>query len=254
MKCNKCLEDKEIIYFYKKCNEKYRQPCKKCQYIKEKEKNGPKLETTQKKCTECSVIKSIDDFSSSGKKNKNNKNIKRSKCKDCLNKKLKELRTTSDFKRHEKEYRLRPEIKKNINNNTKKFRTNNEHERVAAILRSENSIIMNSIKNNNYKHARCFKLFGCSIEQLKLWFEFRFDDFMSWENYGIYWNVDHVKPLCSFTLSDKPQYLRCSNWINVQPLKIEENGQKFNKQDFNTKITHLLKLKIFMYSKNIKYD
>jgi 5-methylcytosine-specific restriction endonuclease McrA len=61
---------------------------------------------------------------------------------------------------------------------------------------------------------------GCSIKDFKLYLEKQFSKNMSWENYGEYWEVDHIKPLSkggSF------------HYTNTQPLTVTENRSKSNK-------------------------
>ena len=61
---------------------------------------------------------------------------------------------------------------------------------------------------------------GCSIEEFKLHLEKQFDKNMSWENYGIYWEIDHIQPLSkggSF------------HYTNTQPMHFSENRSKGNR-------------------------
>ncbi len=70
---------------------------------------------------------------------------------------------------------------------------------------------------------------GCSGEYLKQHLEIRFDSYMNWDNYGVYWEVDHIRPLSKFTSIDD-LYARC-HFTNLQPLKIEENRAKSDKEN-----------------------
>lgn len=49
---------------------------------------------------------------------------------------------------------------------------------------------------------------------------------MSWENYGIVWNIDHIIPLCAFDLTDRFQFCAACYYENLQPLCVEDNFQK----------------------------
>ena len=49
---------------------------------------------------------------------------------------------------------------------------------------------------------------------------------MTRENYGEVWEVDHIRPICSFDLSDPEQVKACFHHSNLQPLFIEENRSK----------------------------
>ena len=54
---------------------------------------------------------------------------------------------------------------------------------------------------------------------------------MTFENYGSYWQIDHVQPLSAFNLLDENELLKAMNWKNLRPLKIKDNQTKFNKVD-----------------------
>jgi 5-methylcytosine-specific restriction endonuclease McrA len=72
-------------------------------------------------------------------------------------------------------------------------------------------------KNKNYKSI---EYLGCSIQEYKLYLEQQFTPEMIWENYGTYWEIDHIVPLSkggSF------------HYTNTQPLTITENRKKSNK-------------------------
>jgi hypothetical protein len=61
---------------------------------------------------------------------------------------------------------------------------------------------------------------GCSIEEFKIYLEKQFDENMNWENYGIYWEIDHIQPLSkggSF------------HYTNTQPMHFSENRSKGNR-------------------------
>jgi hypothetical protein len=63
------------------------------------------------------------------------------------------------------------------------------------------------------------KLLGCTIEFFKEYLESKFTKGMTWENRGLYgWHIDHIKPCCSFDLSDPEQQKVCFHYTNLQPL------------------------------------
>jgi len=61
--------------------------------------------------------------------------------------------------------------------------------------------------------------------------ESQFDENMTWENYGSYWHVDHIKPqsLFEFESADDDGFKKCWALENLQPLSAKENWKKGNK-------------------------
>jgi hypothetical protein len=49
---------------------------------------------------------------------------------------------------------------------------------------------------------------------------------MSWENWGEYWHIDHIKPLAAFDLTVREEFLRAVHWTNLQPLEKLANLRK----------------------------
>ena len=49
---------------------------------------------------------------------------------------------------------------------------------------------------------------------------------MSWDNYGTYWEIDHIKELYKFDLTQYTQQMEAFNFTNTQPLTITENRKK----------------------------
>ena len=80
------------------------------------------------------------------------------------------------------------------------------------------------------KKGSAVKDLGCTIAELKVYFEQQFDDIMTWENYGTYWHIDHIRPLSSFDLTGRTQFLQACHYTNLQPLEKIANIKKSNKQ------------------------
>lgn len=64
---------------------------------------------------------------------------------------------------------------------------------------------------------------GCSFEEFKIYLESKFEDWMTWENYGKYngqlnygWDIDHIIPL-SKAITENEIY-NLSHYMNLQPL------------------------------------
>jgi len=70
---------------------------------------------------------------------------------------------------------------------------------------------------------------GCARDELIKYIESQFQPGMTWENHGNgknKWNIDHIKPLCSFDLSKKEEQLKACYYTNLRPLWFEENNRK----------------------------
>ena len=85
------------------------------------------------------------------------------------------------------------------------------------------------------------KYLDCSNEDLYNWFEYNFDENMSWSNYASYWQIDHVLPRSYFNHLNDAEICACWNWRNLRPCLIEENNQKCNNIDFDLYYSQILK-------------
>lgn len=80
------------------------------------------------------------------------------------------------------------------------------------------------------KTLPCVELLGCDLQFLKTYLELKFDDNMTWGNYGRSgWHIDHIKPCASFDLSNPEQQKICFHYTNLQPLWGIENMKKGKK-------------------------
>lgn len=66
--------------------------------------------------------------------------------------------------------------------------------------------------------------------------EKQFQPWMNWENYGKYngeyffgWDVDHIRPISSFDLTDPEQQKKAFHYTNLQPLCSRMN--RYDKRD-----------------------
>jgi len=87
----------------------------------------------------------------------------------------------------------------------------------------------------NYKSGSAVKDLGCDISFFKSFIESKFTDGMTWENWGRgmngrkEWQIDHIKPLASFDLTDKKQLQEACHYTNLQPLWAIDNFIKSDK-------------------------
>ena len=87
--------------------------------------------------------------------------------------------------------------------------------KLCSILRSR----LYSVIKNNYKVGSAVKDLGCSVDELKVYLESKFQPGMTWDNHGLHgWHIDHIKPLASFDLTDRKQLLEACHYTNLEPL------------------------------------
>jgi hypothetical protein len=81
-------------------------------------------------------------------------------------------------------------------------------------------------KKKNYK--RWEKLVGYTLEDLMKHLESKFTPEMSWDNYGTYWEIDHIIPKSYFKYEspEDEEFKKCWSLENLQPLPKEINRKK----------------------------
>ena len=77
------------------------------------------------------------------------------------------------------------------------------------------------------KKASTLNLLGYTSQQLKQRIEYQFKTGMDWNNYGIYWEIDHKKAISRFN-KDTPSNI-VNALSNLQPLIIPINRRKSKK-------------------------
>jgi hypothetical protein len=83
----------------------------------------------------------------------------------------------------------------------------------------------------NLKQGSTIKDLGCSIEFLKKYLESKFYSNMTWSNWGKVWQLDHVKRLADFDLTNREQLLKAVHYTNLQPLTVEDHRKKTTKEE-----------------------
>ena len=154
------------------------------------------------RCSVCRVEKPYSEYH----KHKNQKNGLKPSCKVCLLK-----------KRIGEELCFHKLLDCSSHPIYKGFRKKhlNIHKMSRCLLRN---------KNENFYHS----LLGCTTKTFRAYIESKFQEGMSWSNYGGKrgWVLDHIKPLCRFDLSKEEEINKASHYSNVQPLWFYQNSTK----------------------------
>lgn len=106
--------------------------------------------------------------------------------------------------------------------------------RLAKLMRSRIKCVLRTQlnrKKQKYKQvAHTEELLGCTIEELKIYLESKFQEGMTWENHthdG--WHIDHIIPISKFDLTDEVQMKKACHYTNLQPLWAGDNLKKHAK-------------------------
>jgi hypothetical protein len=133
---------------------------------------------------------------------------------------------------HKKERKI---YQRNWKLSHKKETTEYEHNKLKIdinykLSRSLRKRLHNAIKND-HKVGSAVRDLGCTIPELKLRLESMFKPGMTWDNWSYRgWHIDHIKPLSSFDLTNRAEFLKAVHYTNLQPLWGKENLIKNNKE------------------------
>lgn len=161
--------------------------------------------------------------------------IYREKNKEKINRKVKEWYENNKERvlKKSKEWALKNKERKNYTSNiyVKKRRLNDINFRISCNMGSD---IWHALKDKKYS-KKWQILVGFSTKQLMVHLEKQFDDKMSWENYGSYWHIDHIKPKSLFKYSspEDEEFKKCWALENLQPLEKIANIKKGNRYESN---------------------
>jgi hypothetical protein len=238
--CTVCNKEQYITNFYRYRTsihiESYISKCKACVKIQQDDrKKNTQAILYFKICSICNIDKKIDQYYKSYR----HKDGYFKWCDICHENKVKNKGNNIKIKRTP-EYMIQYN-RKQAENPMYKFK-----HQVRSNLHSYLRKNIKSCKNN-----ATLKYIGCSLEFLKRWFEFNFDDNMNWENRGIYWHIDHIRPCDSYDLTKQEEIYNCYHWKNLRPLEKYENISKSNKIDMM--IIHEYEAKSVIFLSQIDY-
>jgi hypothetical protein len=207
-------------------------------------------------CGRCKVMKPLTEFAIRSYKKYNR--LKRkielnisiaSWCKQChsnyANQKEKEKRATTEHKaimqkrknKRKKELqrkrasqppkpkrKMTPEERDRLNAYKRDRYKHDVQYRLSQLIRSR---LRASLKaSRTQKRNKTMELIGCDIAMLKSWLESQFVGEMTWENHGKLWEIDHIKPMAAYDLSNHEALKQAMHYTNLRPLESKENHAK----------------------------
>lgn len=207
-----------------------------------------------KQCTKCKQWKDESEFP----KRKDSKDGLRADCRECNLKAKREHYAKPETKALKKQYDLEHKEQRVIyakayyNKNkerqaeyAKEYYTKTRKKRLAYnkldyvvkrkeelrqknLLNSRLSATLNKSIKHNCDSSYCFTLFGFSLQQLKEHLESQFTPEMNWNNYGSYWEIDHIIPQNTFNITspEDKDFQVCWSLANLRPLERSLNRQR----------------------------
>lgn len=209
--------------------------CKECHKKVEVESRRFKL------CAECSRRKQLERCRDYKKKNQENVSKYNKQYKSVNKKELSDYNRTYNLEHRE-------EIQTRQTAQHRKRRETDIQFKISKKLRSSFTKYLNSKRKTIIADT-----VGCSLKEYKKWIEFNFDENMSWDNYGEYWQIDHVLCIYLFDLTLIDEQKLCFDWKNTRPLnKIKNLGRET--LDIRDILNHEIRLHYFEKNNKIGYD
>ena len=223
--CTKCSKTLLITEFYKTSNK-----CKECAKEEQRQRNkdnkakqfardtNKDSQVIVKICFGCNTKKPLGLF-----------RINRSKCIDCekeygrnYNVENKDIREKWASENQDKIKKLKADwYQNNKPHIQEKYNARYHGDAEFKLKVTLKKRLLSYIK----KERNTVSYLGTEISLIKQWLEYNFDDNMTWDNHGSYWDIDHVFPISLFDLSDANQVYVCFNWKNLMPLSSSQNSK-----------------------------
>jgi hypothetical protein len=176
-----------------------------------------------KTCKLCNIEKPINNFY----KRKGEKDGLHRYCSECMRKEKKQYYSGNKEEHNARTSKWHKEnrdrhnklMKSHYHSNKDYYRQWNQNKMdTDPLFRLRHAI--NALINHHLKEGKSqssIDYLGCTIQEYKEYLEPMFTSEMNWDNYGTYWEIDHIHPLAkggSF------------HYTNTQPLTITDNRVK----------------------------
>lgn len=126
-----------------------------------------------------------------------------------------------------KSYRKKLHVKKRQNERRKKRR---EEDPAFRLRKNVSNSVYRAlvVKQGLSKGGSTFEHLPYTPKELKEHIEEQFDENMSWENYGTYWELDHIVPQAALVYDsfEHPNFHECWDLKNLRPLEKTKNTSK----------------------------
>ena len=216
--CYTCKKEKSVSDFKKKNigkdgKQRYSSSCLECreEYFKNY-RNRPEIKDSRKEYDKQRYQEKREEILE-------NKKEYHQKNKEVILEKKREYRSTKEYWELNKKWRdeNRDKLRQNMKNYRERY----------PLINSWRNILHRTLRYlGKPKECHTIEALGYSAEDLKNHLEPMLKENMNWENYGDVWEIDHIRPLSSFSKDSTPAEVNALS--NLQPLYKEENRLKFN--------------------------
>jgi len=73
--------------------------------------------------------------------------------------------------------------------------------------------------------------FGLDVKNMRQWFEYQFQDDISWSDFGKKWQFDHIIPVTYFDFREEEELKMCWNFTNIRVENFQKNKDRGNRLD-----------------------
>lgn len=145
-----------------------------------------------------------------------------------------DLKTKETDKEYHKEYYLNNKAIVNAKNNQYK-KNKYQNDPLYRLKHNLRTNIRKALTKQGYtKRSNTYQILGCTYEEFKIYIENQFENWMDWDNYGLYkkgkynfgWDIDHIKPI---SLSNtEAELIKLNHYTNLRPLcsKVNRDDKK----------------------------
>ena len=213
--CNVCNETKNMVEFstHQTNKDGYNNKCKIC------------VNDYSKTYRNKNIEKELERAKNYYENNKDKKKEYENNNKEKINERRKEYRNSNKIiitEKQKKWYKDNIDLVRERNYNYYKMKMATDP--IFKLKKQLKGLIRDSLRNQGLKKSdRTINVLGCTIEELKLHLESKFEPWMTWDNKGLYngelnygWDVDHIIPTSSGSTYE--EIIKLNHYTNLQPL------------------------------------
>lgn len=141
----------------------------------------------------------------------------------CCNRLINNCTNCKNYAKKDRQNKWHKQNRDRVNEGLKKQYKKRKEDSNFILKRRVMRKLRKLLLNNSDKQIEELKYLGCQISHWRTHLESKFTQEMNWNNYGIYWDIDHIKPFSCFDLNKESERYIVFNYKNTQPLNSHIN-------------------------------